>query len=112
MIDLARKHGKPLLYCRIYSYVSGKGVVASGVTLSNPEQANRAWSTWYKELFNTVESNPDVVKAFSYINADWPSEAMWQGDTGDFQQDRCTVTDQSGHHGEVERENENGKIYP
>ena len=28
-----------------------------------------------------MESNPDVVKAFSYINADWPSEAMWQGDT-------------------------------
>ena len=81
MIDLARKHGKPLFIAESTPMFQEKGVVASELRLSNPEQANRAWSTWYKELFNTVESNPDVVKAFSYINADWPSEAMWQGDT-------------------------------
>lgn len=81
MIDLARKHHKPLFIAESTPMFQEQGKAAVELRLSNPEQATRAWNDWFKELFSTIESNPDVVKAFSYINANWPSEAMWQGDT-------------------------------
>lgn len=86
MIDLARKHHKPLFIAESTPMFREEGKSVIELRLSNAEQASRAWDTWYEELFSTIESNPDVVKAFSYINADWPSERMWQGDTVVFSQ--------------------------
>ena len=69
-----RKHGKPLwLSCGIYLLCfQEKGVVASEITrlFPNPEQANRAPGVLLVKgtVANTVESNPDAVKAFFHTS--------------------------------------------
>jgi len=41
------------------------------------------WEDWFQPFFDHIEENQDVVKAISYINADWDAESMWShwGDT-------------------------------
>jgi hypothetical protein len=45
--------------------------------LGDAAQAEEAWELWFKPFFKTIHDNPDVVKAISYINADWTSHRMW-----------------------------------
>lgn len=80
MIDLARKHGKPLFIAEATPILGKKGDNAVRVDLSDEEDAQKAWDIWFKELFATIEDNPDVVKAVSYINCNWPSQPMWQAE--------------------------------
>ena len=42
----------------------------------NPEDL---WSGWFKEFFQHIEANKDVIRAVSYINADWDGQDMWDG---------------------------------
>ena len=40
-----------------------------------------AWrygNEWFIPYFEHVLENQDVIKAISYINADWPSQVMWK----------------------------------
>lgn len=37
------------------------------------------WWDWFAVLFDHIEANADVIKAVSYINADWDSQEMWTG---------------------------------
>ena len=43
---------------------------------------------WYESMYrcsfaclfgSNVEENADIIKAISYINANWDAQAMWQG---------------------------------
>jgi len=77
MIDLAREHGKPLFIAESTPSLRDENMNDIDVFLSNPDQAKVAWERWFTELFATVEENPDVVKAVSYINCNWPSQPMW-----------------------------------
>lgn len=77
MIDLAREHGKPVFIAEATPTVGVSPNDVVDIFFSNPEQAQLAWESWFKELFATVEENPDVVKAVSYINCNWPSQPMW-----------------------------------
>ena len=77
MIDLARKHGKPLFIAESTPVFKVEGVNVVRMDLSNPEDAQKAWNTWFAELFDTIEDNPDVIKAVSYINCNWLSQPMW-----------------------------------
>lgn len=81
MINLARKHNKPLFIAEATPMFKNDTSAVTKLKLGDEEDAKQAWDTWFKDFFNTIEKNPDVVKAFSYINANWPSEPMWQGDT-------------------------------
>ena len=45
--------------------------------MSNPEQAKEAWDEWFVPFFKSIDDNPDVVKAVSYINCHWKSHRMW-----------------------------------
>ena len=38
------------------------------------------WDSWFTKFFKHIEDNKDVVRAVSYINADWESQDMWTGD--------------------------------
>lgn len=40
--------------------------------------AQEAWEIWFKAFFQVIEENPDVVKAFSYINCHWLNHPMWK----------------------------------
>lgn len=82
MIAFARSRDKPVFICEASPTISDHMDKFSGTTketiLSNDVQAREAWVKWFTPLFNTIESNPDVVKAVSYINCNWRSHRMWQ----------------------------------
>ena len=45
----------------------------------NKEEAATVWTNWFEKFFAHIEKNKDVVRAVSYINADWESQPMWKG---------------------------------
>ncbi len=78
MIDFARKHNKPVFIAEATPMLFQGDTLPQDCFLDNPEHAKQAWETWFVDFFKVVEENPDVVKAISYINVDWPSQAMWE----------------------------------
>ncbi|NNE35053.1 MAG: endo-1,3-beta-xylanase [Rhodothermales bacterium] len=82
MVEFARMKGKPVFIAEATPTISSYTVKFDGVTqetlLSNPQQAEEAWQKWFVPFFDTVNENPDVVKAVSYINANWKSRPMWR----------------------------------
>ncbi len=82
MIDLAREKGKPVFIAEATPMFND----SKSVHLGDAEEGEKAWNGWFAELFATINENPDVVKAVSYINCDWPSQAMWKDSNGIFSQ--------------------------
>lgn len=78
MLQFARQHNKPLFLAEatpVLPDASGKPIA---LNLANAADANRAWNEWFIPYFRTIKNNPDVVKAFHYINANWKSRPMWK----------------------------------
>lgn len=82
MIEFARKKGKPVFIAEATPTISSHMDKFTGDTkptdLSIPEQAEEAWKRWFTPFFRTIDDNPDVVKAVSYINCYWKSHEMWK----------------------------------
>jgi len=82
MNDFARIKGKPVFIAEASPTITDTTSNIGGKTLetilSNPDQAQQAWHEWFTPFFDTVNENPDVVKAISYINAHWLSRPMWK----------------------------------
>ncbi|MBA7533572.1 Beta-1,3-xylanase XYL4 [subsurface metagenome] len=79
MIDFAREHNKPLFIAEATPQIfDGDTTITQDCFLDNPEQAKKAWNEWFIPFFKVIEDNPDVVKAISYINVDWPAQPMWE----------------------------------
>jgi len=38
---------------------------------------NQVWKDWFMPFFDYIRNNADVIKAVSYINADWDSQGLW-----------------------------------
>lgn len=77
MIDFARAHNKPVFIaeaCPVLKDKFGK----FHADLSNDFEAKKVWQEWFVPFFKTINTNSDVIKAFSYINVDWKSQIMWQ----------------------------------
>ena len=84
MFDIARDKGKPIFIAEstpMFEDSTGSLPVFIG---KHPEQAKKAWDEWFTSFFKTIDNNPDVVKAISYIAMDWPSEAMWRVENSPF----------------------------
>ena len=81
MIEFARKHQKPVFIAEATPTISTETVKTNGKTketiLANPGQATEAWKKWFVPFFKTIEENPDIVKAVSYINCHWKANRMW-----------------------------------
>jgi len=45
----------------------------------NKEDAATVWDDWFAKFFKHIDDNLDVIRAVSYINADWDSQDMWDG---------------------------------
>ena len=43
------------------------------------DEPEEVWDTWFTKFFQHIDDNLDVVRAASYINADWDSQEMWDG---------------------------------
>jgi len=67
-LDFAREHGKPVIIAEsaplLSSFSTGDGL--------------EIWEEWFIPYFEHILENQDIIKAFSYINADWPSQVMWK----------------------------------
>ena len=82
MVEFARMKGKPVFIAEATPVISDHTIKFDGdakeTILSNPDQAEEAWDKWFVPFFRTIDENPDVVKAISYINAHWKSRPMWK----------------------------------
>ena len=52
--------------------------VCEPLDLAKTQDAERAWKDWFIPYFRTINDNPDVIKAFHYINSNWKSRPMWK----------------------------------
>ncbi len=78
MLKFARKHDKPVFIAELTPvFQEGNTEIYYDADIKKPDIAKKIWDEWYTTFFKTIEENEDVIKAFSYINTDWPSEAMW-----------------------------------
>lgn len=77
MLTFARKHHKPVFIAEA-TPVLFNGSQFLDTFLSNPAQAKQAWEQWFVPFIKTLNDNKDVIKAFSYINVNWPEQPMWK----------------------------------
>ena len=68
-LDFARKVKKPVFIAE----ATPRGI------FFDREDPEKIWNSWFTKFFNHIEENKDVVRAISYINADWDSQDMWDG---------------------------------
>lgn len=68
-IELAREKGKPIFIAE---------TTPRGFWLSK-NSGPLIWGDWFKVLFDHIEAHPDIIKAVSYINANWDAQDMWTG---------------------------------
>ena len=69
-LDFARMVKKPIFIAE----ATPRGI------FFDKEDHQGIWDSWFTKFFKHIEDNKDVVRAVSYINADWESQDMWTGD--------------------------------
>lgn len=78
MISFARRHDKPLMIAEASPVLLNASGAVIPLDLSKPEDAKFAWEQWFIPFFRTIRNHPDVIKAFSYISADWRHRPLWK----------------------------------
>ena len=76
MIAFARKHHKPVFIAEATPVRENDGIFFD-TDLKKAKISEAVWQSWFVPFLQTIEEHGDVVKAFSYINADWSSQPMW-----------------------------------
>lgn len=78
MIEFSRQKGKPCFIAEATPVIAAANSgEADALDFSKPAEAAKAWDQWFVPFFRTIENNPDVIKAISYINCNWKSHPMW-----------------------------------
>jgi hypothetical protein len=80
-VELARAHGKPMFVAE----ATARGFDFSAMTYSPYPDGSRseaitaedAWTRWFVRYFAFVRNNRDVIRAATYINANWNSQGLW-----------------------------------
>jgi hypothetical protein len=79
LVRLARDHQKPFMIAE--AAPQGYDLTAGTYSLDGharaPKSAAAIDSEWYAPYFAFIADNLDVVRASTYIDADWDSQAMW-----------------------------------
>lgn len=83
----ARLHSKPVMVCESspqgydlknlnYRYIN---TMLGGQPGTNPvsKTPDQLWNEWFKPFFDYIHTNSDVIRAVSYINANWDAQAKW-----------------------------------
>ena len=68
-LTFARERGKPIFIAEGTPWIGTRMATDDGASI---------WASWFQPLFQHIESNTDVIKAVSYINAEWLSQPMWE----------------------------------
>lgn len=76
MLTFARKHKKPVFIAEA-TPVRQMDNLYFEADLKKETLGKVVWEEWFMPFFKTIEENSDVIKAFSYINADWTAQPMW-----------------------------------
>jgi len=77
MLAFARKHGKPVFIAEATPVFQNRNLYFDS-RLAQPKIAKKAWEQWFKPFFKLIDENRDLIKAFSYINTNWPAQPMWR----------------------------------
>lgn len=76
MLHFARKHRKPVFIAEATPVRQQENLYFDS-DLKKENLGKPIWEEWFVPFFNTIKNNQDVIKAFSYINSNWPSQPMW-----------------------------------
>ena len=76
MLTFSRKHHKPIFIAEATPVLETEGLFFD-TDLKKEVIAQRTWQQWFTPFFRTLEDSQDVIKAFSYINANWSLQPMW-----------------------------------
>ena len=87
MMSLARERNKPMMICEsaaqgydiqvgATSHISSVWDGDSGEGTVN-KTGEQIWNEWFQPYFDYIYANDDVIKAVTYINADWDSQGLW-----------------------------------
>ncbi len=87
MLDIARTRSKPVMIAETTPQGYDIGALQNcnigdswdGVGGQNcvGKSANQIWNEWFVPFFDYIYSNDDVIKAVSYINANWNNQSLW-----------------------------------
>lgn len=87
VLALARQHGKPALIAEAApqgfdledELQANIGPLLGGEAGRNlrPVAADEIWDRWFSPVLRFVEHNRDVIRGFSYINANWDEQGLW-----------------------------------
>ncbi len=83
LLDFARAHGKPVMIAEAAPQGFQVDVSTASCIFSHrdrPIGAERLWNLWYRDFFDFIQDNRDVIRAAAYINADWDNQPMWHCD--------------------------------
>ncbi|MCK8521755.1 T9SS type A sorting domain-containing protein [Aquimarina sp. D1M17] len=87
LVSLARERGKAVMIAE----AANQGYDNEQLTNSNissvwdgqeaqgtvSKSGTQIWNEWFVPYFDFINSNDDVIKAITYINADWDSQGLW-----------------------------------
>ena len=77
MLTFARKHQKPVFVAEASPTLEIDNLYFD-TDLKKEAIAQRTWKQWFIPFINTLNEHKDVIKAFSYINANWSAQPMWK----------------------------------
>ena len=87
VVNFGRNKGKPVMIAEStpqgYDIGTGQNCNISPVWDGDSGQgcvgksASQIWNEWFVPFFTYIRDNDDVIKAVSYINADWDTQGLW-----------------------------------
>ena len=87
LVGLARQRNKPVMIAEAtpqgydISDLTNRNISSvwdgdAGLGLVN-KTATQIWDEWFVPYFNFINNNDDVIKAVTYINANWDVQGLW-----------------------------------
>ena len=76
MLHFARAHNKPVFIAEATPVRQMDGLYFD-CDLKKENLSKVIWKEWYAPFFETLKKNQDIIKAVSYINANWSEQTMW-----------------------------------
>ena len=87
VLEFARERAKPVMiaesspqgYDLAQNFNANIAPIWDGVQKGDVKRASDLdiWEAWYAPLFQYMNENGDVIRAFAYINANWDAQPRW-----------------------------------
>ncbi|NME70889.1 fibronectin type III domain-containing protein [Flammeovirga aprica] len=82
LLDMARNKQKPVMMAEVsaqyYDFDENTFTTYDNPGLKTPMTGEAMWNQYFEDQLKPfIEGNEDVIRAISYINADWQSQEQW-----------------------------------